>query len=107
VNRDYKFKPPIRGGILFNGIAIFFLTLISGWGLWRSTTTEVGPLYLLYLLLPFLAIFLIPFLTYRVYALWKASYIIERDGFHLYWGLREESIPMDQVQWVRSLTIWM
>jgi hypothetical protein len=48
------------------------------------------------------AIFLIPFLTYRVYALWKASYLIERDGIHLYWGLREESIPMDQVQWVRS-----
>jgi len=102
VNRDFRFNPPIRGGILFNGAGIIILTIVSGWGLWRATTTDVGPLFLLYLLLPLLAIFLIPLLAYRVYALWRASYLIERDGFHLYWGLREESIPMDQVQWVRS-----
>jgi hypothetical protein len=102
VNRDFRFNPPVRGGILFNGAGIIILTIVSGWGLWRATTTHVGPLFLLYLLLPLLAIFLIPLLAYRVYALWRASYLIERDGFHLYWGLREESIPMDQVQWVRS-----
>ena len=102
MNRDFRFNPPVRGGILFNGAGIIILTIVSGWGLWRATTTHVGPLFLLYLLLPLLAIFLIPLLAYRVYALWRASYLIERDGFHLYWGLREESIPMDQVQWVHS-----
>ena len=102
MNRDYRFNPPIRRGIIFNGAVIIILAIVSGWGLWRATNTQVGPLFLLYLLLPLLAIFLIPILAYRAYALWRASYLIERDGFHLYWGLREESIPMNQVQWVRS-----
>jgi hypothetical protein len=102
VNREFRFNPPIRAGLFFHGAGILILTVASGWGLWRATNAQVGPLFLLYLLLPLLGIFIIPFLAYRVYALWKASYLIERDGFHLFWGLREEAIPMDQVQWVRS-----
>jgi hypothetical protein len=88
--------------LLFQGAGILILTVASGWGLWRASNAQVGPLFLLYLVLPLLGVFLIPFLAYRVYALWRASYLIERDGFHLYWGLREEDIPMDQVHWVHS-----
>lgn len=102
MNREFRFKPPIRGGLFFHAACILIILVVSGWSLWRATNAQVGPLFLLYLLLPLLAVFIIPFLAYRVYALWRASYLIERDGFHLYWGLREEGIPMDQVQWVRS-----
>jgi len=104
VNREYRFNPPIRGGLLFHGGVILIFILVSGWGIWRATNAQAAPQVLLYLFLSLLAVFLIPFLAYRMYALWKASYLIERDGFHLYWGLREVDIPMDQVQWVRSPT---
>ena len=102
MNREYRFNPPIRGGLLFHGGVILIFILLSGWGIWRATNAQAAPQVLLYLFLSLLAVFLIPFLAYRMYALWKASYLIERDGFHLYWGLREVDIPMDQVQWVRS-----
>lgn len=104
MNRDYRFKPPIRGGLVFHSAIILFLILVSGWGIWQATNAQVVLLVVLYLLLSLLAVFLIPLLAYRMYALWRASYLIERDGFRLYWGLREVGIPMHQVQWVHSST---
>lgn len=73
----------------------------GAWGLYKATRAEVGPTFLLFLLLTLLAFSLVPVLAYRAYALWKASYTLERDGIRLRWGLREEVIPMDVVRWVR------
>ncbi len=74
-------------------VACFFL------GLRQS----VGGSFVLLLLLSLL--FFVPFLfvLYRGYALLRARYIIEREGLRLRWGLREEDIPMQQVEWVRAV----
>jgi hypothetical protein len=45
---------------------------------------------------------LILLLAYRLYALWTASYSLERDGVHLRWGFRSEDVPIDAVLWVRT-----
>jgi hypothetical protein len=52
---------------------------------------------MLYLIPALLAIVLTPVFLYRLQALNKASYRMERDGIRLKWGLRIEDIPMDQV----------
>jgi hypothetical protein len=70
-------------------------------GLWQAAQADIGPGFLLYLIPIVLGLIFIPLLTYRTYALWRASYLLERDGIYLRWGLREEIIPMDAVSWVR------
>ena len=59
-------------------------------GLWQAAQAEIGPGFLLYLIPIVLGLIFIPLLAYRTYALWRASYLLERDGIYLRWGLREE-----------------
>lgn len=95
------FYPSHRFGLIFHAIAILALVVGGAWSLWQATQAEVGPTFLLYLLPTLLALAMVPVLAYRAYALWRASYSLERDGIRLRWGLREEVIPMDVVGWVR------
>jgi hypothetical protein len=71
------------------------------WSIWQATQARVGPAFLLYLVPALLALAVVPFLAYRAYAMWRASYILEREGLHINWGLRSEEIPMSTVRWVR------
>jgi hypothetical protein len=68
------FQPSRSWGLVFHAVIILLLTVGGVWSL------------LLFL--------------YRAYALRQATYLLERDGLHLRWGLRAESIPMGSVQWV-------
>jgi hypothetical protein len=56
-------------------------------------------------LLPYLALILlflitVPYLFYRLYALHRSAYTLERGGITLQWGWRTEILPMDQINWV-------
>lgn len=82
--------------------AILVLIAVGILGLWQAVQAPIGLGFLLYLLPFLLALIFVPLITYRTYALWRASYLLERDGIYLRWGLREEIIPMDVVTWVRS-----
>jgi hypothetical protein len=104
VDNAYVFFPPKRSGIVFHLAAIAILTLAGAWGLWQAVHSDVGPTFLLYLL-PFLvALPTVPFLIYRLNNLENASYTLERDSLRLRWGLRVETIPMVDVQWIRPAT---
>lgn len=87
--------------MIFQIILILVLLALAVLGLRQAAQTEIGPGFLLYLLPILLGLVFIPLLAYRTYALWRASYLLERDGIYLRWGLREEIIPMDAVTWVR------
>jgi hypothetical protein len=79
---------------------VFFLTIIGVFGLWQASLAESGPTFLIYLTSALIAIAFIPGLIYRIYALQRASYTLASDGISLYWGLRREDIPINQVLWV-------
>ena len=87
--------------MVFQTGAILVVAAAGIYGLWRSSTAEVGLAFLLYLLPAVLATVIAPIFVYRLQALRVASYTLERDGIKLNWGLRVEEIPMDTVLWVR------
>jgi len=53
------------------------------------------------LLVGLLAFAPIPFFGYRLYALLRADYYIDRDSLAILWGLRVEDIPLTDIEWVR------
>ncbi len=97
----YEFRPPLRLAVIFHAFAILFLGAVATLGFWQTSLANVGPAFLFYLIVAIAAVGLIPMLVYRFYALRHASYTLERDGLHLWWGLRGEDIPMDKVLWMR------
>jgi len=88
-------------GLIFQIIMILVLLALGILGFWQAAQTPIGLGFLLYLIPILLALIFIPLISYRTYALWRASYLLDRDGFYLRWGLREEIISMDAVSWVR------
>jgi hypothetical protein len=95
------FYPPHRLGLIAQIGAILLLVLVGALGLWQAAQSPIGLGFLLSLIPVLLAMILMPLIGYRTYALWRAYYLLERDGIYLRWGLREEVIPMDLVTWVR------
>jgi len=43
----------------------------------------------------------LPLFLYRAYALTRADYILDRDSLELRWGLRDEDIPLTDIEWLR------
>jgi hypothetical protein len=100
VNDALIFYPPHRRGLVIQILGILISLAVGVVSLWQASQAPIGLQFLLYLLPVLLALVLIPLIGYRAYALWRASYTLQRDGILINWGLREEIIPMDVIDWV-------
>jgi hypothetical protein len=98
------FPPSKRFGLVVHGIIILVLAGISAWGFINIARTQLGPMFVNFLLTGILGFAPIPFLAYRAYALLRADYYIDRDSLAMLWGLRVEDIPLTDVEWVRPAT---
>ncbi|GAB4416261.1 MAG: hypothetical protein Kow002_01930 [Anaerolineales bacterium] len=98
------FPPEKQRGIIVHVTIIAVLTGLSGWGFWNLTRTEVGPNFVIFLLDALLAFIPIPLFAYRLYALMRADYILDRDSLAIHWGLRVEDIPLTDIEWLRPAT---
>lgn len=97
---EYVFRPVRWAGTIFQAffLAVFIIAGVAGF--WLAFQVSMGPAFLLSLLPVLAAFVIVPVLAYRYYALRQASYILEREGIRLRWGLRVEEIPIASVSWV-------
>ena len=98
------FLPPRQRGILIHSILIAILSAITIWGVLGVSGADVGPTFMVYILLTLTAALPLPVIGYRLYALLRASYTLERETLRLYWGLRVEEIPLSDIEWIRPAT---
>ncbi len=97
------FLPKRTPGLLFHGALILLLLGGAGFLLYLAFQQSGGINLILYLTGALLLLAVLPFLVYRGYALLHASYILERDGLRIRWGLRLQDIPLSEVEWVRPV----
>ena len=95
------FPPPKRRGLIIHGFMLFVLTIIAILGFVTLSVAEVGPTFLISLLVSLAAFAPIPFFVYRAYSLWRADYHMDRDSLAIHWGLRAEDIPLTDIEWIR------
>ena len=98
---DGHYPPPKQVGLIIHAILVTVLLGLSGWGIWNLTFAEVGPNFVIFLLDALLALVPVPLFIYRAYALMRADYILDRDSLELRWGLRDEDIPLTDIEWLR------
>lgn len=98
---DGHYPPPKQFGLLIHTLLALIMLGLSGWGIWNLTFTEVGPNFVIFLLDVLLALVPLPLFLYRAYALMRADYILDRDSLELRWGLRDEDIPLTDIEWLR------
>lgn len=95
------FPPPKRQGLILHGVILFVLIVITVIGFINLSSVEVGPNFLIWLLVSIFAFTPIPLFAYRMYSLWRADYFIDRDSLAIHWGLRVEDIPLNDIEWIR------
>ncbi len=97
-----RFFPPRTRGLLLHGFAvvIFFGASITLFVL--AMQEQLGTFFALFLIFSLILLGPAFFTLYRTYALFRASYIVEREGLRLYWGLRKEEIPLTEIDWMQS-----
>lgn len=81
---------------------MFLLVTIFSVCIWQATKYKSGSGLILWGLACLLTFFPLPFLAYRVYALNRGDYLLDRETITIRWGLRLEQIPVSDVDWVRS-----
>lgn len=97
------FPPPRQPGQRLHTTLIATLAVLAGIMAFLIYRRPISPLLTLYLVLGGAALILLPFLAYRLYALSRANYNLDRERLALKWGLRVESIPISQIEWVRPM----
>jgi PH (Pleckstrin Homology) domain-containing protein len=97
------FPPSKRSGLVFHGILLTLLILFSSWGFINLLRQPVGLNFVIFLLIGLIAFAPLPLLGYRAFALFRAQYILNRDSLELRWGLRDEEIPLMDIEWVRPI----
>jgi hypothetical protein len=97
------FPPSKRNGLILHGILIVLLAAGAVWGFSNLLGTGGGLNFVVYLLVGLIAFAPMPLFIYRAYALLRAEYILDRDSLELRWGLRDEDIPLSDIEWVRSM----
>ena len=100
MSEQIEFYPPRRLGVILHLLLLAVFLGAAALGLLVMADVQGGVTFLVSAVPVLLAIPLGPFLVYRLLALQRSAYLIERDGLRLTWGLRFEDIPMDAVRWV-------
>ena len=95
------FPPPKQRGLLIHGLILLTLTVVVVVGFIQLTSADVGPAFLIWLLVSLAAFVPLPFFAYRIFALYRGSYEIDRDSLAIRWGLRVEDIPLSDIEWMR------
>jgi hypothetical protein len=98
------FPPPRRRGQTLHILLIFILTAVVVVLAVLISRQPINLVFTVLVLLAVLAFIPIPILVYRLYALTRANYNLDRDQLTLTWGLRVEQIPVSEIEWVRPLT---
>ncbi|GAB4486876.1 MAG: hypothetical protein OHK0031_11010 [Anaerolineales bacterium] len=95
------FFPPKQRGYLVHLALMMALGAVAFFAAWNVYGAPLDLRFSLFIAL-FLATFLpLPALAYRIYALSRASYGLDRNTLRLTWGLRSEEIPVGDVEWLR------
>ena len=98
-----RFLPPRQPGQNLHAGLILGLALIAGVFAYLIYLRPISPLLTLYLVLGGAALILLPLLAYRLYALNRSYYSLDRDRLTLKWGLRIEQIPISDIEWIRPM----
>ena len=94
--------PPLRQrGYALHSLLIVLLVAILSFCIWQASQFGNEPGLILWSLAALLAFTPLPLLMYRVYALRRGNYLLDRETLTIRWGLRLEKIPVSDVEWVR------
>lgn len=97
------FLPPKQRGLALHAVLIVLFLALTLWAGFNLYNAALNAAFAGFMLLLLACLVILPVLAYRLYALIRAEYSIDRDNLRLVWGMRVEDIPISNVEWVRPV----
>ena len=98
-----EFHPPRSRGLTLHTTLIIVLLIILTVLTLLAYRQPVDLLLWVYVLTAAVVLFMACVLGYRLYALSRANYSLDRDKLTITWGLRVEQISISDIEWVRPV----
>jgi hypothetical protein len=98
------FPPPKQRGLVLHTVLVAVFLSLVGWAGFNLYGAALDAAFAGFVLLLLTCLVVLPVLAYRLYALIRAEYSLDRDNLRLVWGMRVEDIPISDVEWVRPAT---
>ena len=95
------FKPLRQRGFILHFGALLLNLAVVGFFILQALNQQERGFFILYLIASVVFILPIPVVAYRLFALLRSRYLVDREGISIQWGLREVVIPMANIEWVR------
>jgi len=95
------FPPPKQRGLALHAVLVAVFISLAAWAGLNLYDAALDAAFAGFVLLLLACLLNLPFLAYRLYALIRAEYSLDRDNLHIVWGMRVEDIPISDVEWVR------
>lgn len=99
-----RFLPRTNRGTIVLGSMILLTVGAAVTFFWLSSLTPTGVLFAAYTALGVVFCLPLPMLGYRLYALNRAYYDLNRNVLTIHWGLRTEILPLKEIQWIRPMS---
>ncbi len=91
------YRPAVKRGLFFLvPLCVILIAAVSALS-WLAFQEQYGTYFIIFLLAALVLLIPLTFFGYRIFALLRAGYFLERDGLSLHWGLRSESIPLPDI----------
>ena len=103
-NKTTTYRPAVKKGLLFLVPLCLLLGAAVVTLLWLAFQEQYGSYFIIFLLAALVLLVPLAFFSYRIYALLRAGYQLERDGFLFHWGLRSEAIPLPDVKSITPIS---
>lgn len=101
MDNSRSFRPARQTGIILHSVLLLIFAAGATALLMLALAQKTRGFFILYLIASIVIFAPFPVILYRLFSLLRAKYNIDRDGFHIQWGLRTEDIPMDEIEWMR------
>ena len=95
------FKPLRQRGFILHFGALLLNLAGVGFIILQAVMQQERRLFILYLIAGVILFLPVPIVAYRLFALVRSKYSVDREGIGIQWGLREVLIPIANIEWVR------
>ncbi len=99
---EYTFKPSLFPGLLLLIPLTGILTALTIFLFLFFSRQQPGLLFFLSFIFSVALLLPIGMMAYRTYALITANYQLARGSLRIKWGLRHETIPLSEIDWIRT-----
>jgi hypothetical protein len=96
-----SFKPPRQRGFILHFGTLLLNLAVVGFLVLQALSQQERGFFILFLIVSVIGFIPIPVIAYRLFALLRSRYTVDREGIGIQWGLREELIPMSEIEWIR------